>query len=265
MPSPSLPQEILDHIIDTLHDDTETLRNCCLVAKSWIPRTRKYLFSYIRFSSKHLESWKKTFPDPSNSPACYARSMVVACPEAVRVEDAAEGGWITSFSGVSCLELKASEDSLYEPETFLIPFHKFSPTLNSLHVDFMTLPCSQFFKLVYSFPLLKNLTVICQFLGNYDDFHAPEAIFHPTPPPLSGSLGLSLPRGSDTVVRRLLDSPGGLRFQGLDVLLYREDTKWIKELMSACCNTLEFLVLTRLPPRTFVSFYIRPRLSCVCR
>ena len=141
MTSPSLPPEILDHIIDSLHDDPKTRRNCCLVAKSWIPRTRKHLFSYIRFSSsKHLESWKKTFPDPSNSPAYYASSMLVACPEAVRVEDAAEGGWITSFSGVSCLELKASEDSLYQPETFLVPFRGFSPTLNSLHMDFMTLP-----------------------------------------------------------------------------------------------------------------------------
>ena len=251
MPSPSLPQEILDHIIDTLQDNPKTLQDCCLVAKSWIPRSRKHLFFDIHFySSKRLESWKKTFPDPSNSPACYARSLLVACLEVIRAEDAAEGGWITSFSGVVRLELEACEETLEDPETSLVPFHKFSLALKSLNVDLMTLPCSQFFKLVYSFPLLEDLFVICQFLDDDDD---PRAVLPSSSPPFTGSLKLTLPSGSESMARQLLDLSGGLRFRTLELLWNtEEDTQWVRGLVSACSNTVESLIVTRLLSGMFI-------------
>ena len=69
MPNPYLPQETLDYIVDLLHDEPETLRECCLLSKPWIPRTRKHLFADIKFRSAHeLELWKKTFPDHSSFP-----------------------------------------------------------------------------------------------------------------------------------------------------------------------------------------------------
>ena len=73
-----LPPEILDHIIDLLHDEPESLKACCIVSKSWIPRTRKYLFAKVEFASvKDFE--KETFPDPSNSPAYHTRALFVRC------------------------------------------------------------------------------------------------------------------------------------------------------------------------------------------
>ena len=250
MPTPSLPPEILDHTIDTLQDDPKTLRNCCLVAKPWIPRTRKHLFSNIRFhSSERLKSWKKAFPDPSDSPACYARSLFAGCLEVIR----AEAFWIKSFSGVEHLELEAWGDSLEDPDIFLVPFHNFSPTLKSLVVDFVTLPCPKLFKLVYSFPLLEDLTMICQFLGNDDDPQALQAVLPSTSPPFTGSLKLTLPRSSETLAHQLLDLPGGLHFRQLDLLWgHEEDTQWVRELVSACSNTLESLNMTCLVPGTFV-------------
>ena len=254
MPSPSLPLEILDHIIDTLHDDTETLQDCCLVAKSWIPRTRKHLFFDIHFwSSERLESWKKTFPDPPNSPACYARSLLVECLEVIRAEDAADGGWIKSFSRVVRFELGTCEDTLEDPETSLVPFHKFSLALKSLNVDLMTLPCSQFFKLVYSFPLLEDLSVICQFLDDDDDPRALRAVLPSSSPPFTGSLKLTLPSGSESMARQLLDLSGGLCFRTLDLLWNtEEDTQWVRGLVSACSNTVESLIVTRLLSGMFI-------------
>ena len=32
-----LPQEILDYATDFLYDERETLKQCCLVSKSWVP------------------------------------------------------------------------------------------------------------------------------------------------------------------------------------------------------------------------------------
>ncbi|KAF9645264.1 hypothetical protein BDM02DRAFT_3073690, partial [Thelephora ganbajun] len=44
-----LPPEILDYIVDLLHDEPETLKQCCLVSKSWVSRTRKHLFANVEF------------------------------------------------------------------------------------------------------------------------------------------------------------------------------------------------------------------------
>ncbi|KAF9642961.1 hypothetical protein BDM02DRAFT_3104213, partial [Thelephora ganbajun] len=46
---PHLPPEILDYIVDFLYNEPETLKQCCLVSKSWVPRTRKHLFADINF------------------------------------------------------------------------------------------------------------------------------------------------------------------------------------------------------------------------
>ena len=39
-----LPNEILDIIIDFLHDDQDALQTCSLVCKSWLPSTRFHRF-----------------------------------------------------------------------------------------------------------------------------------------------------------------------------------------------------------------------------
>src|SRR6266540_1354321 len=80
MSDPVFPPEILDYILDFLHKEPETLKQCCLVSKSWVPRTRQYLFSDIGFySARTLKSWNNTFPDPTNSPAHHVSTLVIDC------------------------------------------------------------------------------------------------------------------------------------------------------------------------------------------
>ena len=45
------PQEILDLIIDHLHDEPATLKTSCLVSKAWVQRARKHLFAHIVLDS----------------------------------------------------------------------------------------------------------------------------------------------------------------------------------------------------------------------
>ena len=93
MTNPYLPSEILDHIADFLHDEPETLEVCCLVSKSWVPRTRRHLFTNIEFHSVNaIDLWKETFPDPSNSPAYHTRTLLIGHPEVVTVADGEESG-----------------------------------------------------------------------------------------------------------------------------------------------------------------------------
>jgi hypothetical protein len=44
-PSPALPPELIDAIIDLLHDDRSALATCALVRRSWVPASRHRLFS----------------------------------------------------------------------------------------------------------------------------------------------------------------------------------------------------------------------------
>ena len=45
--TPYLPQELVDHIIDHLHDDRLTLNNCSLVSRAWLPTSRLHLFAKV--------------------------------------------------------------------------------------------------------------------------------------------------------------------------------------------------------------------------
>jgi len=155
MPNPHLPAETLDNIVDLLHDETYALRNCCLVSKSWIPRTRKYLFADIRFADgRMLQSWKESFPDPSTSPARYTKILVVGCVHAVTAADREPGGWITGFSRVVRFGINSLDMLGHWLTVTFAPFHGFSPAIKSIRVVFIFCPTSKFLDLIFSFPLL---------------------------------------------------------------------------------------------------------------
>ena len=244
-----LPQEIIDHIIDILHDEPETLNACCLVSKSWIPQTRKYLFADIRFNSaRHLELWKGTFPDPSDSPACYTHTLTI-CSIPVDIRPAVhvrrKRDLMQTFLHIYGFE---SPDPA-EPAVsgclrgFFAGFYGFSPTLRSLHVNSLILPCQEFFNLVLSCPLLEDLTMSGKNkpLGWRDgNPHWSQNSDPSTPPPLTGSLDLCMPGGIGYATRWLLDLPNGLHFRELKFpWFHEEDLQWMTELVAGCSDTLE--------------------------
>ncbi len=54
-----LPQELVDHIIDHLHDDKHSLTSLSIVSKSWLPPCRLHLFNSICIKRK----WSEPFED----------------------------------------------------------------------------------------------------------------------------------------------------------------------------------------------------------
>ena len=124
MSTPRLPGELLDHIADNHLQGLEVFRNCCLVSKSWVPRTRRKLFSKVTFTTvENLRSWEENFPDPSTSPAYYTTTLSFRC---LRVAGAnvETGDWIAGFSRVTHLGVMALEQC-----TTLSLFNCFSPTI----------------------------------------------------------------------------------------------------------------------------------------
>jgi len=251
MSGPYLPPETLDYIADFLHDKPEILEQCCLVSKSWIPRTRKHLFADISFYSPvTLESWKKTFPDRSTSPAYYTRTLFVGCPEVVTVADAGEDGWIRTFSGVLRLAVRGdlANVGITEISLDLAPFRGFSPVLKSFRISLATIQNSQIFDLISSPPALEDMSVSANVIDTDDVLSldvSPSAIQPPASPPLIGTLGLTLPIGTGPVARRLLALPSGVHFRRLVLLWPKEaDLQWLNALVAGCSGTLEYLTIT---------------------
>jgi len=242
MSNPRLPPEILDYIVDILHAEPETLKECCLVSKSWVPRTRKYLFATIEFNSEsHLESWMKTFPDPSDSPAFHTNSLAISCTQVIRTA----GGWIQTFPRITNLQLSGIINQRpRDPKAPLVPFYKFSPTLKSLYMHCITLPYPELFTLVCSSPLLEDLTLTGHEMLSWsgDD---PRGVVTSASPLLTGSLKLTIPGGMEYTARQLLNLPNGLHFRTLKFSWTREDDlRWIMELVVGCSESLEYLDLT---------------------
>jgi len=254
----SLPCELLDHIVDLVHDGQTfgqvplELRNCCLASKSWVPRTRRHLFAEISFrTAKSLESWKKTFPDPSTSPAYYAKYLWIGCPQVVMAEGAEAGGWIASFSGVEHLQLGGQDVSARGWEVVFVLFHGFSPAIKSLCMRLSRLPFPHFFDLVLSFPLLEDLDMgHCQDVptengGDSDGPSMPIAVQPSSLPVFTGALDLHLEGGPvGPVVNWLLSQPGGIHFRRFTLSWFREeDISLTAALMEGCSHTLESLYI----------------------
>ena len=255
MPNPHLPPEILDYTVDLLCDKPATLKECCLVSKSWVPRTRKHLFTDISFNSfDDLEAWKKSFPDPANSPAYHTHSLSVGCPRFITVADAEEGGWIRAFSRVVRLKVHTDFEGDYGLEVFLVPFYNFSPVLKSLQV-INSHPHSRVFDLVCSLPRLEDLN-IQEYQVDGADYGGID--FQPlTSPPLTGTFELDTEEAEPTI-RRSLDLPGGFHFREL-VLTWRNegDLRWIMALVVGCSDTLERFDIWQTTRSTLLQFLHR--------
>jgi hypothetical protein len=229
--SSSLPPEILDHIVDHLHDEPVALKACCVTSKSWIHRTRVHLFACVEFSAlkPYVELWKQAFPDPSNSPAHYTRHLSIHGLPLVTATNADAGGWIGAFHNVVHLHLG---DLSMDHQVSLIPFHGLSPTLRSLSLSDIS---SEILDFICSFPLLEDLELNSLGLKT-DAWNTPSSS-----PKLTGSLDLRGTGVTRPVVRRLLDLPDGLHFAKIMIPCRDEDVESTMGLVSRCSATLEYL------------------------
>ena len=244
MSRPHIPPELLDHVVDFLHDSSDALKSCSLVSKSWITRTRKHLFATIRFyHAEDLESWNTVFANPSTSPACYTKTLIIGSPHVIAAAGTGEDYWLSGFSRVVHLTMNTLEAGSEQIAISLIPFHGFSPVLKSLrlHMPSDALAPSKIFNLIRSFPLLDDLSVEDDPAenGDYRDFDEQPATTQSSPA-FTGSLELFSYIGMDLFASRLLSLPNGLHFRNLDLRWDRvADISTSTALVEGCCSTLE--------------------------
>jgi hypothetical protein len=260
MSSPYLPAELLDHIVDHLHDTKDALKSCGLVSKSWIPRTRRHLFADAIFGSPNrLQSWKSTFPNPSSSPAGYAKYLFIRLPLAITAADAKEGDWIPAFSNVVHFEVDFNLIGPFGvgPVTgasllgnHLALFCGFSPVTKTFRMSLSGTPSSQVFDLIRSFPLLEDLSLNDltrdALIGIDDDFvwQTASAIQPSSPPAFTGSLELSLDTGINATASWLLSLPRGPHCRELCLTWKcKEDVALTTALIERCSSTLESIMV----------------------
>jgi hypothetical protein len=134
MPNPYLPAELLDHVVDLLHDTEDALRSCCLVSKSWIPRTRRHLFADIEFYTAETCNHGKTRfqilpPLLRVTPhICSLDSPWVLRPQMQKR--------VVGFPPFLALCPFRSGIAAETANESLAPFHGFSPALKSLRLTY---------------------------------------------------------------------------------------------------------------------------------
>ena len=245
--NPYLPPEILDHIIDLLRENWETLKQCCLVSRSWVPRTQEHLFAHVEFKSEpDYDKWKKAFPDPIGSPAYHAHTLTVDGS----LRGAEDSGWIQGFSRVERL-IVAGDWAGWTTTISLFPFHRLAPSLKSLRVSFVVLWHSQILDLVRSLPLLEDLTLSGhEVFFDDDERDGPPVVASPSTSPspaLTGTLDIFIWEGVGRTLSQLLDLPGGCRFRKVRLpRCVESDLPRVVELVAACSDTLEHLEISRV-------------------
>ena len=236
--SPTLPPEILDLIVDHLQHEQAALKTCCVVSKSWISRVRAHLFAHIKFSptTSPIESWTRVFPDPSNSPAHYARTLSITTstdllPTAGGTDARA---WIRSFFLVTRLTVHINDDDCRIP---LAQLHGFSPVLKSLFLVYFSPPPSEVFNLVCSFPSVADLSLVSlaeeETKGGWT--------IPSTSPNLTGKLLLRMYGRIRPDVRWLLGLPGGLHFSCISIGGPDSEAESTADLVLRCSDTMKSL------------------------
>ena len=242
-----IPQEILDLIVDHLHNEPTTLNTCCLVYKVWVPCARKHLFANVAFlpSDRHVPQWREAFPDPATSPAHNIRTLSIRNPTFITTEDT---DTLLTFCGITCLTMNT--DLREDGSVSLAPFYGFSPVVRSLHLTSAFLRNSEIVNLICFFPLLEDLTLVSHrhIIGS-NGWEYP-----PTSPRLTGTLELHPRRigGIVSAIYLLLHLPNGCRFKGITVPWQSDsDVKSTMDLVSNCSNTLEVLDIENRIARMF--------------
>ena len=146
-----------------------------------------------------MESWTKAFPDPSNSPAHYTRTLTIHGHHPATA-GADTSPRIRSFYNIVHLYLNVHPFAL---------FCGLSPVIRSLRLEYVRARTAEILDFMCSFPLLEDLAlVVCRCEAEADDWTTPSNL-----PRLTGSLALDgMVEGIGPIVRRLSGFQDGLHF-----------------------------------------------------
>ena len=159
------PQEIIDDIIDHFQDDplpNSNLQTCSLVARSWVPRSRRSLFRDVSFPGKNrFERWCKAIPSGPDGIASYTRILRLSDPWGKLMDPAVlqqHLAHFTSFRSLQSLVFFFVDFSSFDRNSITNCFRHFE-SVKSLVFCNVASPITNILLLTYLFPNLKRLDV----------------------------------------------------------------------------------------------------------
>ena len=160
----TLPLELVDEVLDYLPPDNESLRNCSLVAKSWLRPSRQRLFENLFIQDAECQSWLDNIPPTNIELLQHVRSFCFASsdpwgrdsPPHEYIDINNLYVYFPSFHRLHTISLSNARISPDIPERM----DMFSPcqhVLSSLILADVSLPWRSFIALIDYFPNLRNL------------------------------------------------------------------------------------------------------------
>lgn len=159
-----LPQELIDIVLDNLHDDQRSLRQCSLVCKAWVPRCRSYIFEHIYLKSEDVDRWRRMMeasPEYSNLVRSFTRSFLRRNVEVLRISSSPENNVIpfqmlSQFSNLLTIDARRFSLEGYPNDFLSLKL----PSVKSLIVYSLTGESShQILQFLSIFPGLSRLEI----------------------------------------------------------------------------------------------------------
>ena len=180
----SLPRELLDEILSHLHPDDKhnerrTLRNCSLVAESWVHPARRRLFKTVEIREKNLQSWLDSIPPANEGLLQHVRSLsyvtdatLLQATPAARSTYCALQDYLLSLPQLQHLSL-SSMDIPSDISRQIEIFSAFRYTLLRLSLCCCTVTISALVTLLNYFPSLNHLDLTNLIWNEVDATPAP--------------------------------------------------------------------------------------------
>ena len=157
-----LPRELIDEIICYLPiDEPQTLRNCSLVAKSWVHRSQKRLFETVTINKSTHSSWVDRILPGNIELLHHVRSLTYTVCGIVqlryptcRIDSLSD--YLPSFRNLESLTL-SSMDLRSDISQQLENFSTFQHTLSSLSLRSCHMSSGTLVTIVNYFPSLADL------------------------------------------------------------------------------------------------------------
>jgi hypothetical protein len=184
--SSHLPQELVDHIIDHLHDDPLALSNCARVCRGWLPTSRHHFFAKIslKATSAHngpavpQERCKKLYAVLTQSPVIIynIRELEICEGSPLHHHDhhpeLSSTTWITTERTLTALfKMLTHLQRLDFSATSILYWKLLPPTFQSALWILLSLPTLTYIRLhSWAFPDLSSLASILARCNNLNAF-----------------------------------------------------------------------------------------------
>ncbi|KAI0371031.1 hypothetical protein BV20DRAFT_965664 [Pilatotrama ljubarskyi] len=243
-----LPPEILDRILDFLHDDRRTLSACALAGRVLLPTARFHRFDNVKLFPGQVQ----TLISLVDSTPELARAITTLRIHPVQLDPSLRGHLVLDLLSrlptLSALQIPASLSKLFPGETLrgVLASHVPSLTSLSLYGYPSQISPAEFLHTISALPLLEDITLLHIKMPSVSD--AEDVPYSLPPPPRLHHIKSRRSDGVSLIGRWLQAHPSSCGLRSWDELITEpEDAKRFSEVSAICGGTLKDLQVKFIP------------------